>query len=142
MKAQSLSVQKLMPRLSLLWTDGRTDGRTDRQTDRQGDSYIPPQTSFAGGITMPNYKTFSRYIYTNKSSFLPCNMSYRFIHDKTTYIWSYWKKFAMKYNVSVESFHVHHAHFLLPLFFWNRNSGIRVVLPERTSMSEQTKERF
>ena len=26
------------------------DGRTDGQTDRQGDSYIPPQTSFAGGI--------------------------------------------------------------------------------------------
>jgi len=26
------------------------DGRTDRQTDGQGDSYIPPQTLFAGGI--------------------------------------------------------------------------------------------
>ena len=26
------------------------DRRTDEQTDRQGDSYIPPQTSFAGGI--------------------------------------------------------------------------------------------
>ena len=25
-----------------MWTDGRTD--------RQGDSYIPPQTMFAGGI--------------------------------------------------------------------------------------------
>ena len=31
-------------------TDEQTDRRTDRQTDRQGDSYIPPQTSFAGGI--------------------------------------------------------------------------------------------
>ena len=29
-----------------MWTDGRTDG----ETDRQGDSYIPPQTMFAGGI--------------------------------------------------------------------------------------------
>ena len=27
-----------------------TDRRTDRQTDRQSDSYIPPWTSFAGGI--------------------------------------------------------------------------------------------
>jgi len=24
--------------------------RTDGRTDRQGESYIPPQTSFAGGI--------------------------------------------------------------------------------------------
>ena len=31
-------------------TDGQTDGQTDRQTDGHGDSYIPPQTSFAGGI--------------------------------------------------------------------------------------------
>ena len=30
--------------------DRQTDRRTDRQTDRQGDSYIPPQTLFAGGI--------------------------------------------------------------------------------------------
>ena len=51
-KALSLLVQKLWSRLSLLWTDGRTDGQTDRQTDRQGDSYIPPQTSFAGGINI------------------------------------------------------------------------------------------
>ena len=36
MEALSQSVQKLMPRLSFLWTD------------RQGDSYLP-QTSFAGG---------------------------------------------------------------------------------------------
>ena len=53
-KALSPFVKKLWLRLSLLWTDGRTygrtDGQTDRQTDRQGDSYIPPQTSFAGGI--------------------------------------------------------------------------------------------
>ena len=33
-------------------TDGQTDGRTDGRTDRQGDSYIPPQTLFAGGIKM------------------------------------------------------------------------------------------
>jgi hypothetical protein len=26
------------------------DGRTDEWTDGQGDSYIPPQTLFAGGI--------------------------------------------------------------------------------------------
>ena len=26
------------------------DRQTDGQTDRQGDSYIPPQTLFAGGI--------------------------------------------------------------------------------------------
>ena len=32
------------------YVDRRTDGQTDRQTDRQGDSYIPPQTMFAGGI--------------------------------------------------------------------------------------------
>ena len=50
MKALSLTVQKLLPRLSFLWTDEQTERRTDRQTDRQGDSYIPPQTSFAGGI--------------------------------------------------------------------------------------------
>ena len=29
---------------------GRTDGHLDRRTDDRGDSYIPPQTSFAGGI--------------------------------------------------------------------------------------------
>jgi len=29
---------------------GQTDRRTDRQTDRQGETYIPPQTLFAGGI--------------------------------------------------------------------------------------------
>ena len=34
--------------------DRQTDGQTDRQTDRQGDSYIPPQTSFAGGIMTSN----------------------------------------------------------------------------------------
>ena len=32
------------------YMDGRTDGWTDRWTDGQGDSYIPPQTLFAGGI--------------------------------------------------------------------------------------------
>ena len=29
--------------------DRQTDGQTNGQTDRQGDSYIPRQTSFAGG---------------------------------------------------------------------------------------------
>ena len=47
MKAQSLLVQKLMPRLSLLWTDGRTDGRTDRQTDRVIPIY-PPKLRLRG----------------------------------------------------------------------------------------------
>ena len=28
----------------------QTDRQTDGRTDRQGDSYIPPQTLFAGGI--------------------------------------------------------------------------------------------
>ena len=47
MEALSLSVQKLWPRLSFLWTDEQTD----RPTDKQGDSYnYTPQTSFAGGI--------------------------------------------------------------------------------------------
>ena len=32
-------------------TDGRTDGQTDGQTDRVIPIY-PPQTSFAGGITI------------------------------------------------------------------------------------------
>jgi len=32
------------------WMDRQTDGRTDRQTDRQGETYIPPQTLFVGGI--------------------------------------------------------------------------------------------
>ena len=34
------------------WTDRWTDRQTDEQTDRQSDFYIPPWTSFAGGIIM------------------------------------------------------------------------------------------
>ena len=33
-----------------LWPGHDVNRRTDRQTYRQGDSYIPPQTLFAGGI--------------------------------------------------------------------------------------------
>ena len=43
--------KKVMGRTRIC-TEGRTDRRTDRrtQTDRQSDFYIPPWTSFAGGI--------------------------------------------------------------------------------------------
>ena len=61
MKALSVLVEKLEPRLSLLWTDGRTDGRTDGQTDGVIPIY-PPQTSFAGGITIAALQ-----IYANNS---------------------------------------------------------------------------
>jgi hypothetical protein len=36
--------------ITLSWS-----GRTDRRTDGQGDSYIPPQTLFAGGIINQNW---------------------------------------------------------------------------------------
>ena len=47
MKGLSLLVEKLKPRLSLLWTDRRTD----RQTDRQTDGVIPiyPPNFVCGG---------------------------------------------------------------------------------------------
>ena len=47
MKALSLLVKKLWPRLSLLWTDRRTDRRTDRQTDRVIPIY-PPKLRLRG----------------------------------------------------------------------------------------------
>ena len=50
------------------WTDGRTDG--------QGDSYIPPQTLFAGGIKIsehfqnprPNFRGLGPVIFNKKVS--------------------------------------------------------------------------
>lgn len=36
-------------------TDRQTDRQTVRRTNRQGDSYINPQTSFAGSITYATY---------------------------------------------------------------------------------------
>ena len=47
-EVSSKSVQRF--RRSCAYEEMWTDGQTDRQTDRQGDSYIPPQTLFAGGI--------------------------------------------------------------------------------------------
>ena len=42
--------------LGTMWTDGQTD----RQTDRQGDSYIPPKTLYARGITNTFEKSDSK----------------------------------------------------------------------------------
>ena len=45
MKALSLFGSKVIAKVKFT-----LDRQMDRRTDRQGDSYIPPQTSFAGGI--------------------------------------------------------------------------------------------
>lgn len=38
--------------------------------DRQGETYIPPQTSFAGGITiaLPQYVYFQFFVFVSKTS--------------------------------------------------------------------------
>jgi hypothetical protein len=39
------------------------DGWTDGQTDRQDDSYIPPQTLFAGGIMKGSKNYITNYFF-------------------------------------------------------------------------------
>ena len=43
------------------------DGRTDEWTDGQGDSYIPPQTLFAGGIIKQQWTIEEISIFRNSS---------------------------------------------------------------------------
>ena len=49
MKALSLFGSKVVAKIKFT-LDRQTDGQTEEPTDRQVDSYIPLQTSFAGGI--------------------------------------------------------------------------------------------
>ena len=50
MVSQCQTIKKFWAGQESAQTDGQTDGQTDRQKDRQSDSYIPPWTSFTGGI--------------------------------------------------------------------------------------------
>ena len=62
MVSQCQTIKKLWAGHESAQTDGQTDGRTDtdRQTDRQSDFYIPPWTSFAGGIIKGNINTLNQ----------------------------------------------------------------------------------
>ena len=48
-----------------LWPGHHVNRRTDGQTDRHCDSYIPPQTLFAGGGIIMVFETYNHLLVMN-----------------------------------------------------------------------------